>query len=233
MCKCGIENLTIEVIKECETQEQANNQERFWIRVLKCKTPNGYNQRNGGEVAYHKNSHIKFVPLPIPQNLNERVKYLRMEILKLNQTEFGVKIGLSQKAIANIETGATALTARNFEIICRTLNINSEWLRKGVSEGFIENKEFILKDIVEEFELTPDEAALIEALLGLPKEYRAGVVKYIKGLAMMFEENEKAAKQPELTEEEVAAIVEAEINEAAKAQNISLKEIDRQHKIPL
>ena len=155
--------------------------------------------------------------------MKNRIKQLRKEILKLNQTEFGAKIGLSQKAIANIETGATSLTPRNFEIICRTFNVNAVWLRDGVGEVFIENKESALKSIVEEFELTPDESALIGALLGLPKEYRAGVVKYVKDLAMMFEENEKAAQKPELTEEEVSAIIEAEIEEAAKAQGVSLK----------
>ena len=156
--------------------------------------------------------------------MKERIKQLRKEILKINQTEFGAKIGLSQKAIANIETGATALTARNFEIICRTFNVNAKWLRNGVGEIFIENKESALKDIVEEFELNPDEATLIEALLGLPKEYRAGVVKYVKGLAMMFEAREKASREPYLTEEKAAAMIEDEIAEVRKN---SLKEIVR------
>lgn len=51
MRDCGIENFTIEVIEECETQKQANERERFWIRVLKSKMPNGYNRSNGGEVS--------------------------------------------------------------------------------------------------------------------------------------------------------------------------------------
>ena len=48
MRDCELENFTIEVIEECETQEQANERERFWIKVLNCKIPTGYNQRNGG-----------------------------------------------------------------------------------------------------------------------------------------------------------------------------------------
>ena len=131
--------------------------------------------------------------------MKDRLKRLRKNILKMNQTEFGKKIGIGAQAIAEIEKGRNELTERNFEAICRTFNVNPNWLRNGVGEVFIENKESALKNIVEEFDLEPDEAALIGALLELPKDYRAGVVKYVKRLAVMFEENERAAKEPELT----------------------------------
>ena len=49
MRDCGLDNFTIEVIEECATQEEANDRERFWIKVLNSKTPNGYNRSNGGE----------------------------------------------------------------------------------------------------------------------------------------------------------------------------------------
>ncbi|MBR0290118.1 MAG: hypothetical protein IJQ82_14170 [Selenomonadaceae bacterium] len=54
MRSCGLENFTIEVIEEYEIQEKANERERFWIRVLTCKIPNGYNRSNGGAYKYCK-----------------------------------------------------------------------------------------------------------------------------------------------------------------------------------
>ena len=48
MRQCGLENFILELIETCETQEQANEREKFWIKVLNCKVPNGYNQNNGG-----------------------------------------------------------------------------------------------------------------------------------------------------------------------------------------
>ena len=54
MRDCKPENFTLELIETCETQLQANERERFWIKVLKCKIPNGYNQRNGGEGGISK-----------------------------------------------------------------------------------------------------------------------------------------------------------------------------------
>lgn len=151
--------------------------------------------------------------------MKERVKQLRKSILKLSQTEFGVKIGLSQKAIANIETGATALTPRNFEIICRTWNVNPDWLRSGTGEVFIEQKESVLQEIVREFELTPDEAALIAALLELPQEYRAGVVKYVKEAAAIFEKSLAAAEQDRKYIQSVLDEEEAAFKRAAVPKN--------------
>ena len=48
MRDCKPENFTLEIIEMCETQAQADERERFWIKVLDCKVPKGYNQRNGG-----------------------------------------------------------------------------------------------------------------------------------------------------------------------------------------
>ena len=47
--KYGIESFTVEVMEVCETQEQLNEREKFWIRELNCKKPNGYNLTDGGE----------------------------------------------------------------------------------------------------------------------------------------------------------------------------------------
>ena len=47
--KYGEENFLCEVIEECETPEQLNEREIFWIAFFNCKQPNGYNQTDGGE----------------------------------------------------------------------------------------------------------------------------------------------------------------------------------------
>lgn len=64
MRQCGLENFTIEVVETCGTPEQLRTREMFWIRVLKCKVPNGYNQTDGGESCSPKirRSMSKFVP---------------------------------------------------------------------------------------------------------------------------------------------------------------------------
>ena len=49
--KYGEENFSREVIEECETSEQLNEREIFWIAHFNCKQPNGYNQTDGGDGA--------------------------------------------------------------------------------------------------------------------------------------------------------------------------------------
>ena len=53
MRQCGVENFTIEIIERCSTKEQLNERERFWIKVLNSKSPNGYNLSDG--VSSRKN----------------------------------------------------------------------------------------------------------------------------------------------------------------------------------
>lgn len=47
--KHGWKNFSVEIIETCETLEQLNEREKFWIREFNCKKPNGYNLTDGGE----------------------------------------------------------------------------------------------------------------------------------------------------------------------------------------
>ena len=47
--KYGVENFSVEVIEECDSLESLNEREKFWIRELNCKSPNGYNLTDGGD----------------------------------------------------------------------------------------------------------------------------------------------------------------------------------------
>ena len=46
--KHGIESFEISIIEECSTIEELNEREKFWIKELNCKIPNGYNMTDGG-----------------------------------------------------------------------------------------------------------------------------------------------------------------------------------------
>lgn len=113
--------------------------------------------------------------------MNERIRELRRR-LKLNQTEFGARIGLTQKPVSEMEQGGN-VTERNFNAICQTFNVNPEWLRDGVGEIFIETRETMIQDVAKEFELTEEETALVRTFLELTPEQRAGVMAFIKNFA--------------------------------------------------
>ena len=108
--------------------------------------------------------------------MHERVKHVR-KTLELNQTEFGIKIGLKQRTIADIESGRNTLTERNFEAICRVFNVKPEWLRNNIGEMFMpQRKSQYLDLLVAEYGLNDEHKKLIESILELPPEIWSYVI---------------------------------------------------------
>ena len=46
--KYGVENFKHEILKECDTQNELNYWEQYYIKELNTKVPNGYNLTDGG-----------------------------------------------------------------------------------------------------------------------------------------------------------------------------------------
>jgi len=67
--------------------------------------------------------------------LSQQLKNLRKE-LKLTQSEFGEKIGVTGAAISDIEKGRRKLIDRNISLICEKFHVNEEWLRYGIGEKY-------------------------------------------------------------------------------------------------
>ncbi len=101
--------------------------------------------------------------------MNERIKELRKN-LKLTQEEFAKSISLSRSAYSNIEAGFTKLTDRNLSLICKTFNVNEEWLKYGNGDMFLE--------------MTEDEeyAYLIGELAAENDEYKKRIIKAMLGI---------------------------------------------------
>lgn len=99
MRECGLENFTIEVIERCETPEQTKARERFWIKVLKCKLPNGYNQSDGGESVKPKNWRraAQFGRSLIEMTIAESLKRFRKEF-RLTQKSVADTLKISQQS---------------------------------------------------------------------------------------------------------------------------------------
>jgi len=68
--------------------------------------------------------------------MNERIKKVRKE-LSLTQQEFANRIGSTQNVLANYETGRRNPSSSVINNICKTFNINENWLRTGEGDMFI------------------------------------------------------------------------------------------------
>lgn len=72
-------------------------------------------------------------------SIGKRILYLRKDILKMNQGDFGKPIGIKKGGLSKIETEACNVTEANIIAVCREYNVNEKWLRAGEGEIFNED----------------------------------------------------------------------------------------------
>ena len=165
MRKCGLENFTIEGIERCETLEQAKHQECFWIRVLNCTVPNGYNQSNGGEGGYRKLPNAKRIIVENSQQgvaaQVKRIAAYRGYSVKALGEAFNQKFG------TNYAQQSFSRKINNQSISWEELNQLGELLNFQVK---LELDEQATDD--EKF-LSPEDKRLVETFGRLPEKTRA------------------------------------------------------------
>lgn len=151
--------------------------------------------------------------------MNERIKELRKS-LKLSQTEFGKKLGVSRDVINNIENGRVELKEYLIKTICSVFNVSANWLRTGEGGMKAESDEDMLDRIARELSLTPLQSEAFHYLMGLPDEERETVAK---AFFILLKGNKKPAgrkeSRPPETEADVKRkIVNSELDAEAKGK---------------
>ncbi len=112
--------------------------------------------------------------------VNERIKYLRTEILHLILEEFGKKLGVTKVAIFNIEKGNRQLTPVMKKAICREFNISPLWLEAGEGDIFSKLPDTLLDELADEYNLTEIEKKLVSSFLKLDQNNRKIITNYLK-----------------------------------------------------
>lgn len=64
--------------------------------------------------------------------MNERIKYLRKDVLKISQKDFADQLNLSENFVWMIEKGNRVPSDRTISDICRIFDIQGDWLRHGL-----------------------------------------------------------------------------------------------------
>ena len=112
--------------------------------------------------------------------MNQRVKQLRKE-LKLNQSDFGKRLGVTPAAISKIETGERKLTLQMSKAICNEFRVSQEWLVYGTGEMFQAFPSSLMEQLTEEFKLDELEQELIQDYLSLDIEERQMIARFLRG----------------------------------------------------
>ena len=103
--------------------------------------------------------------------MNTRLKQLR-KAENLSQEEFGKKIFLSQYQISLLEKGKRNLTDRVIETICKEFNVNSQWLKEGTGDMYI--------DCLKDAEVSEESKKITKMLFELDPEDRNAILNLIE-----------------------------------------------------
>ena len=115
-------------------------------------------------------------------DIHERIKELR-KYLKLNQTEFGQRLNLSQTAIGQYENGTRNITDRSISQICATFQISENWLRTGEGEMYEETETTLFSAFAKQYDLSEAEQKAAKYLLQLSSDERQQILRHIIGLS--------------------------------------------------
>lgn len=115
---------------------------------------------------------------------NERIKYLRKELLDKTQQDFSAMIMISRSNLGNIETGAVEVTDRVISSICEKFNVNEVWLRYGIEPTFKDTAKISLDDFAKSKGATDLDLKIIKLYLELDPDIRKNLVEHFRnGLA--------------------------------------------------
>lgn len=115
-------------------------------------------------------------------SINERIKILRAK-LKINQTEFASKIGVTQPSLSDIEKGKTQnISNRNIKLICSVFGVREEWLLNGEGDMF-RTEEGLLELIAVKLDDLDDlDRKIISEYLKLSPKHKKIMKDFIKKL---------------------------------------------------
>lgn len=150
--------------------------------------------------------------------VNERIRYFRKDVLKLNQTDFAQSIGMKQRGASGMEQDGATVTDRAIKSICMAYNVNEDWLRSGTEPMYIQAPTFSLDDFVRQRGGTELEVDIMKAYFELEPDIRAMLVQHFKERLTA-----SRAEPSEMTVEEAeAAYIKSRSKIAQKAGSSAL-----------
>ena len=119
---------------------------------------------------------------------------------KLNQEEFGKRLGVTRSAICNYESGTRPIGEQVILAVCREFKVNELWMRHGVGNPYSHPKDGVIDQLIEEYQCSKFEIAFyanpdmreVERELNAPKQEQG---TDLQKLLTQIQENPELAAQ--------------------------------------
>lgn len=133
--------------------------------------------------------------------INERVRYLRKDVLHMNQTEFAFSIGMKQTSVSSFEKEGATVSEQSIKAISSVHNISEEWLRSGIEPMRIEPETFNLDEFARARGASDLELKVVKAYFELDSDIRKMLIEHFK-TELMDDDSSDHPKTPEELEEQ-------------------------------
>lgn len=116
--------------------------------------------------------------------INERIKIVK-KALSLNQTDFGVPLGLKQGGVGNVETGRNSVTDRIIMLVCKSYNVDETWLREGGDDVnmFSDFDETGVSTFASEYDLDSLSRTILATYVGMHHKKREGINMFLRDIS--------------------------------------------------
>ncbi len=147
--------------------------------------------------------------------VNERIRHLRKDVLKLNQTNFAKAIGMKQTGLSYIEKDNATVKEQVTKTICMAFNLNEDWLLNGNEPIFIEPDTFSLDEFVKQRGATELEMQIVKTYFDLDPDTRAMLVDHFRKGLLLSSPAAVPASPAEMTVEEAEELYKKNILSSA------------------
>ena len=148
--------------------------------------------------------------------VRDRVKELRLS-LSLTQQEFADRLGIKRNTIAKYETGLNNPTDSVVALICKTWNVNLEWLKEGKGEMYLSSPMDALEAYCKENNLGREEAIFLRDFVSLPPAQRRSMLEF---MVKVVDDIRSGSEKP-YTEEDYKKDLGIVVKEESTTSNIS------------
>ena len=136
----GFENFRYEIIENCNSAEELNEREKFWIKELNSKFPNGYNKTDGGEGIRKFSFKTKKIIRKCQENfsrretlnleIGSRIRLIR-EAQKKTREQIAEVAEISPQFLFDIESGKKGMTSQTIINLAKALNVSTDYILVG------------------------------------------------------------------------------------------------------
>lgn len=112
--------------------------------------------------------------------INERVRYLRKDVLHLTQAKFANMLGMKQTGVSSFEKNDATMTDQTIKTICLVFGVNENWLRNEEGPVLIEPDTFSLDEFVKSHSASEIEMEILRAYFELDADVRQMLIEHFK-----------------------------------------------------